>query len=412
MKASIILLILFTGFSGFAQNQITGTSAKNGVGHFIQYSGSSNLRGASDAVIVEDVPLVHTSQFLAMDNSGKIVSPGNLQAQTRQVFSNLTSALKQANSHLNQIVKLNVYLRSSDLISEVQSQIDKQFKSGKKPAVSFVAGDLADSDALVAMDAIAVSAQASTGSVNYIMPVNKSSAEGTARAAILPAGPVVYVSGQAVKGELADATRGTLEQLSATLLSIGLEKKDIVQIKSFIRPMSDIKIVEGEFAKFFKGGTVPPLVHVEWTSKDPVIEIELIASSVNAAVKSDKQMDFITPPGMTASPVYCKVTRINFGRKIYISGLYGKNPGEPAAELESIYSAMAAILKNAGSDFRHLAKATYYVSNDDYSTKLNEIRPRYYDPHRPPAASKAMVKGTGLPGAGVSVDMIGVVIRE
>jgi hypothetical protein len=43
--------------------------------------------------------------------------------------------------------------------------------------------------------------------------------------------------------------------------------------------MSDLKVVEEEFAKFFKGNIIPPMVNVEWTSKDPVIEIELIASS-------------------------------------------------------------------------------------------------------------------------------------
>ena len=378
----------------------------------IHYSGSSNLRGASDAVIVDDLPLVHTTQFLPLDKSGNLVFRGDLNAQISQIFSNISSALKKADSNLEQVVKLNVYLSTSDLITRVQDQIDKRFRAGKKPALSFVAGDLAHKEALVAMDAIALSAKTVSGTVKYIMPENLSSAQGTARAAILPSGPVVYVSGQAVKGELADATRGTLEQLEATLISLGLKKKDIVQIKSFIRPMSDIKIVEREFAKFFEGGTVPPMVNVEWTSKDPVIEIELIASSVNAGVKTDNQLDFITPPGMTASPVYCKVTRINYGQKIYISGLYGQNPGNADSELESIFTSMGSILKNAGSDFRHLVKATYYVSSEVHSVKLNEIRPKYYDPLRPPAASKAMVKGVGLGSAGVSIDMIGVVVNK
>ena len=243
------------------------------------------------------------------------------------------------------------------------------------------------------------------------MPEHSSSVQGTALAAILPAGPVVYVSGQAVKGELAEATRGTLEQLLTTLVSMGLDKKDIVQIKSFIRPMSDLKVVEEEFINFFKGSTIPPMVNVEWTSKDPVIEIELIASSPITGTKSNQQLDFITPPGMTASPVYCKVVRINFGQRIYISGIYGQITSNADSELASIFTSMGTILKNTGSDFRHLVKATYYVSKDDHSARLNEIRPKYYDPIRPPAASKAMVKDVGKPQAGVSVDMIGVVIR-
>ena len=402
MRISFFIFFLFTGLAVFAQK----------ASDLIQYSGSSNLRGTSDAVIVKDVPLVHTTQFLPLNKSGNLVGQGNLNNQIAQVFSNISAILKQANSGLDQIVKLNIYLKSSDLISEVQNQIDKRFQSGKKPAVSFVSGNLAQHDALVSMDAIAVAAGAQTRAVKYLIPGNLSSAKGIARAAILPAGPVVYVSGQAVKGGLADATRGTLEQLESTLHFLGLEKKDIVQIKSFVRPMSDLNTVEQEITKFFKYGTVPPLVNVEWTSTDPLIEIELIASSPDAAVKSGQQMDFITPPGMTASPVYCKVTRINFGSKIYISGLYGQNPGEANTELASIFTSMESILRNNGSDFKHLAKATYYVDNDIYSTKLNEIRPKYYHPLRPPAASKAMVKGVGLPGAGVSIDMIGVVVKK
>ena len=58
-----------------------------------------------------------------------------------------------------------------------------------------------------------------------------------------------------------------------------------------------------------------------------------------------------------------------------------------------------------------LVPSENYVSNDVHSAKLNEIRPKYYDPLRPPAASKAMVKEVGKPQAGVSIDMIGVVVR-
>ena len=70
------------------------------------------------------------------------------------------------------------------------------------------------------------------------------------------------------------------------------------------------------------------------------------------------------------------------------------------------------VLQQAGSDFRHLAKATYYVSNDQTSARLNEIRPKFYDPKRPPAASKALVRGVGVAGTGISIDMIGVVVQQ
>jgi enamine deaminase RidA (YjgF/YER057c/UK114 family) len=219
MKALIFLFFLSLGFSASAQKS-----------QHIKYAASSDLPGASDAVIVDEVPLVHTTQFLPLDNSGKIVGSGDINAQINQVFLNIFSSLKQAGSSPDQIVKLNIYVRNSDLIPAVQVQINKRFKSGKRPALSFVAGELSHSDALISMDAIAVSAKIQSGGVNYLMPGNLSSASGIAQAAILPAGPVVYVSGQAVKGGLAEATSGTLAQLQATLVSLGLDKRILYRL--------------------------------------------------------------------------------------------------------------------------------------------------------------------------------------
>jgi len=39
---------------------------------------------------------------------------------------------------------------------------------------------------------------------------------------------------------------------------------------------------------------------------------------------------------------------------------------------------------------------------------LNELRPLYYDPKRPPAASKAQVSGIGWPNRSITMDLIAV----
>lgn len=370
----------------------------------VQYI-SSPSGDYSDAVVVDDLfPLAHTVQFLPLDRNGKIIGPG-LQEQTHQVFQNISKALRQSGSGIDDIIKLNIYISSYELKDEVVSLIKMQFKQGKIPAISFVAGDLSHKEALISIDAVAIAPGFNGQNVKYI---DSGSAKQATEVAIMPAGASVYVSGQADKGGLSIASRGTLNQLGATLNHLGLQKKDVVQIKSFVNPVTDISVVEKEIAEFFKGEHIPPLVFVEWLSKEPLVEIELIASSARISSDSKEQLDFITPPGMTASPVYSKVTRINFGNKIYISGLYGNHPGEAKPEILDIFNSMNNILKKAGSDFKHLVKATYYVSKDTHSSGLNELRPEYYDPKRPPAASKAMVKDVGLKGAGLTIDMIAV----
>jgi enamine deaminase RidA (YjgF/YER057c/UK114 family) len=111
---------------------------------------------------------------------------------------------------------------------------------------------------------------------------------------------------------------------------------------------------------------------------------------------------------MQPSPVFSRVARTYGTSLIFVSGLYGTSSRTGAEEVSQIFATLERLLKPAGGNLRNLAKATYYVSTEEASTKLNELRPNYYDPQRPPAASKAMVRGTGIRDKTLTVDMIAV----
>ncbi len=410
MKNILLILFLSSGyFPVSAQDNRSSSFRTNKSALAIRYIGNAESTDGSSAVVVNEVPLAHTSQFLPLNKNGNLVGRNDLEKQLEQVFQNIGIALKAAGSDPDRLVKINSCIARTDLMPKVKQFLRSRFKPGRRPAVSFVVGDLTHPDALIGMDVIAVAAT-SGKQLEYLKPAGLWRAQQQqAHVSVLPAGGVVYVSGQAAKGKIAEATRETLKQLESTLHHLGLKKEAIVQIKSFICPASDIKIVEKEMADFFDGLTIPPTVYVDWLSTSPVIEIELIAATPAGLQKPVKQIDFITPPGMTASPVYAKVTRVNYGEKVYFSSLYGENVNDAKAEVAGIFTAMENIAKQSGTDFSHLAKATYYVSNDSTSNELNEIRPRYYKADSPPAASKAKVKGVGLEDKGICIDMIGVV---
>ena len=84
------------------------------------------------------------------------------------------------------------------------------------------------------------------------------------------------------------------------------------------------------------------------------------------------------------------------------------NSSHGSGQVREIFGALGQVLKKSGSDFEHLAKATYYVTDNEASNQLNAIRPEFYNSQRPPAASKAMVQGVGPPGRTVTMDMIAV----
>lgn len=358
--------------------------------------------GIAQAAVVGNLPLAHTAQFLPVDEGGKIVGKGSVPVQLHQVLKKLDTALAEAKSSLDRVVKLNIAAAGPEVVAVIDKELAKKFSGANKPAVTFVTGALPHADALLAIDAIAVCPEAKdvTRSKSLKLP-----GRAAAHVAIMPAGARVYIAGQAEKGDdLLMATRKTLESLRATLKFLDLDDTHVVQVKSFMTPMARAGDVEKEIVNFFGNQTAPPMVFVEWTYS--LIEIELIAWA--GKEKEGEPIEYLTPPAMKASPLYSRVARINHGPTIYVSGLYGSKGATAAEEIKEIFAGLEQLLGKTGSDFRHLAKATYYVASEDASKKLNELRPTWYDPRRPPSASKAMVAGTGRAGRSITIDMIAV----
>jgi enamine deaminase RidA (YjgF/YER057c/UK114 family) len=349
--------------------------------------GSDSATGSSAAVLADDVPLVHTAQLVPLDDAGRIAAPGDAQAQLERLLAQLEAILHEAGSDADHLVKLNLYVRSEEIGDVVWTTLAKKFDGESRPAASIVVTALPNPQALVALDAVAAASK-SPDSVGLLPS-----------AAVLPRGARLYVSGQAEPGTLVEATRKTLASLSATLKHCGRGDGDIVQLKCFLQPMSSANTVRDEIARHFGAARTPPVVFVEWQSGAP-IEIELVAWGGPAKADAAQPLEFITPPGMKASPLFSRVARIQRGGTIFFSDLFGPPP--------TAFEQLRHLLGMTGSDLTHLAKATYYVSDDEVSRQHNEVRPKFYDPERPPAASKALVAGIGRAGSRYAMDMIAV----
>lgn len=364
--------------------------------------------GTSAAVLVGPSALAHTGQILPVDAERRLVGGNDLSRQLAQVLANLKRILQAAGSGPEHLVRVHVYAGRPESLVECRKRVREAFPPSVRPAATWTVGQLPLPEALVMMDAVAAVPQCEGKGVAHHRAAELP-ATGRAHVSILPQGRAVYVSGQAEPGEtLAAATRNTLASLSATLEHLGLDRTHVVQIRTFLQPMRHVEQADREIAAFFEGLTVPATVYVEWTMPAP-IEIELIAwAPEGTAGEVDGPIAFVTPPGMRKSPLFSRVVVIDSRRALYTSGLSVAASDSAEQEVRSIFDRLADVLSRSGSDFRHLAKATYYVADDDVSRALNSVRPDYYDPQRPPAASKAAVRGAGTPGARISVDMIAV----
>jgi len=112
----------------------------------------------SQAVRVEtgDAVWIHISGQIAIDTEGNLVGPGDVRAQTRQVFENLKAILEANGATFTDAVKIGTYLTTLDDLAGMR-EVRSEYLTGKPPAstaVQVVA--LVVPEALIEIDLVAV----------------------------------------------------------------------------------------------------------------------------------------------------------------------------------------------------------------------------------------------------------------
>jgi enamine deaminase RidA (YjgF/YER057c/UK114 family) len=331
---------------------------------------------------------------LLLQEAAVVVRGGGL-AFTEQVHADgdagpaldrLEAALKEAGIDPSKAVRLHAYAPEAAALEEAKRALLRRFP---KAALTLVQAGLSRPSARVALDGV------------FEAPTGKAS---TSRVSILPAGPAVFLSGQAEQGETRAATRKTLAGLGRSLEHLGLSWADVVQLRTFIRDLPESEALRHEIAATEGARSVASSVILEW-KLDPPIEIELVARARPSADPKEA-IRFIALPGSKPSPVYSHATWVRGDVLIFTSGLSGVE-----GEVRELFASTRKLLEGLGSDLSHMAKATYFVVGDAANAKLTEARKALYDPARPPAASKAFVRGLDAPGRTLMLDLIAVPVR-
>ena len=99
--------------------------------------------------------LVFISGMLAKDASGQLVGPGDIEAQTRQVCENLKAAVEAAGGTLEDICRVDVYVRNMEHFPLIH-KVRREYFTGVAPASTMVeVSKFTTPDALIEISAIA-----------------------------------------------------------------------------------------------------------------------------------------------------------------------------------------------------------------------------------------------------------------
>lgn len=99
---------------------------------------------------------IHVSGQIAIDLEGNLVGPGDVRAQTRQVFENLKAILAANGATFADVVKIGTYLTTLDDLAGMR-EVRSEYLTAEPPAstaVQVVA--LVVPEALIEIDLVAV----------------------------------------------------------------------------------------------------------------------------------------------------------------------------------------------------------------------------------------------------------------
>jgi reactive intermediate/imine deaminase len=113
--------------------------------------------GYSHVVDAQATRVIYVSGQVPLDAEGQLIGEDDFEAQTRQVFENLTAALEAADASWTDVVKLNYFLRDVGQIASVRAIRDEYVDMKHPPASTLVeVSRLFRDDVMIEIDAVAI----------------------------------------------------------------------------------------------------------------------------------------------------------------------------------------------------------------------------------------------------------------
>jgi reactive intermediate/imine deaminase len=123
---------------------------------FINAASLSKPAGFSHAVEVSGGRTLYVSGIVARDPTGKVVGPGDLRVQTRQIFENLKTILAASGATLDDVVKVTVFATDLTDLKAFREVRDSYFVKASPASSLAQVVRLVQPEFMIEMEAVAV----------------------------------------------------------------------------------------------------------------------------------------------------------------------------------------------------------------------------------------------------------------
>ena len=343
----------------------------------------------SHTVVVGDQVFVGGQQTL--DNNGIVLNPGDIAAQTRNVFENMKQSLHALNMQLSDLVRLNTYyvFEGSDADAtaywEEMTRVRLEYFPDPGPAATAVrARGMPYKGQLIQIEGVALKG-VSRKTRQRIMPLGSwdwSIAVPLSQGWKI--GNRIFVGGQISAdekgasvhvGNLDAQTRNIYSYIERVLSDAGSSFKDVVRIKICFKYNSrDAQTGKTfvdrimEISKEYIDGTAPVITAFAVDLLYPGLDLELDAMAI-----IDPNKKFLSPVGLGGRYQPAEFSDgINADGEIYVAGQTALqqdgsvlSPGDIPGQAKEVFQRLRKILKEADATLTDVVKLNLFIVADD-----------------------------------------------
>ena len=312
--------------------------------------------------------LIYVSGHLAQDDTGAILSKGDVGAQTRRTIERMRDVLTAAGSSLEQVVAVTVYLTSASDF-QTMNEAYRPFWPKDPPTRTTVITKLVAPDGLVEISMVAVPNGAPR---TMLHPAGWAKSPNPYSYAI-QAGDTVFLSGlvsrkgsdnSLVAGDASAQTRVVLQNAQELLKTANLTLADVVSARVYLTDAADFAAMNAVYREFFpQAYPARATVKAGLAGAGPVVEITLVAS------KAPRQVIGTPPPNVPISPA------VRSGNTLYVSGMLGNTPetrGDVSAQTRETLARIRKTLADAGATPADVVDGLVYLTDAGAFATMNE----------------------------------------
>jgi 2-iminobutanoate/2-iminopropanoate deaminase len=107
-------------------------------------------------MVVAPARMIFVSGLISRDETGSVVGPGDIRAQTRQILENLKAILAEGNATLDDVVKVTVFIRDMGDFQAIHEVRGEYFTKDLPASTMVEVSRLVGEQSLIEIEAIAV----------------------------------------------------------------------------------------------------------------------------------------------------------------------------------------------------------------------------------------------------------------